>query len=132
MATPATRADRRHAVRVACLLSGLACCATGIVLTLRAGLGVSPWDVLHAGIAERLGVDFGTVVIGLGAVVLAASLLLGVRPGGGTVANMLLIGLMENALLDLGVLDRLADGALLPRVVVLVVGVATIGLGSAL
>jgi uncharacterized membrane protein YczE len=108
---------------------GLFLAALGIVCTLRSGLGVSPWDVLHGGLAERLHLSFGLVVQGVGAVVLAASLLLGVRPGFGTIANLVLIGAFENVLLDTGVGRHLPLPA---RIALLVVGIALIGLAGAL
>lgn len=117
--------------RVVQLLAGLFLAAFGIVLTLRAGLGVSPWDVLHGGVAERSGVAFGTVVQLVGAVVLAASLLLGVRPGFGTIANLVLIGAFENVLLDLGLGD-VYDGHLLWRLALLAGGTLLIGVAAAL
>ena len=125
--------QRRVTRRVAQLLSGLTLCAVGITATLQAELGVSPWDVLHGGLADRLDLPFGYVVQGVGVVVLAGGMLLGgVRPGWGTIANIALIGTVENILLDSAFLDGLADDAWALRVVVLVVGVATIGLGCAL
>lgn len=120
-------------VRVAQLLLGLTACAVGIVMTLQSGLGVSPWDVLHGGISERTGIAFGTVVQLVGLAVLALGVLLGgVRPGVGTFANIALIGYVENVLLDAGWLDGLDERAMAVRVVVLVAGVAVIGLGAAL
>ncbi|HEX8003569.1 MAG TPA: hypothetical protein VF519_12820 [Mycobacteriales bacterium] len=121
----------RRAGRVAQLLFGLFLAAFGIVLTLRAGLGVSPWDVLHGGVAERSGIAFGTVVQLVGAVVLALSLLLGVRPGFGTISNLVLIGAFENVLLDLGLGD-VSHGPLAWRVLLLAAGTVLIGVAAAL
>src|SRR5439155_6128394 len=45
------------------LVLGLAGCAVAVWLSVRAGLGLSPWDVLHAGLAERAGLSFGTVLV---------------------------------------------------------------------
>lgn len=117
--------------RAAQLVAGLFLAAFGIVLTLRSGLGVSPWDVLHGGLAERTGVSFGTVVQLVGVVVLAASLLLGVRPGYGTIANLVLIGVFEDLLLATGLGDA-QDGSLVPRFALLLAGTAVIGVASAL
>ena len=116
--------------RVAQLYAGLFLAAFGIVLTLRSELGVSPWDVLHGGLAESTGWSFGLVVQVVGAVVLAASLLLGVRPGFGTISNLVFIGVFENVLLDLG----LGDGGdpLALRVFWLVAGTLLIGVAAAL
>ena len=119
--------------RFAQLVAGLVCCAVGIVLTLRARLGVSPWDVLHGGLAERLDVRFGYVVQGVGVVVLLLGMALGgVRPGLGTFANIALIGTVANLLLGTGLLDDLHDEPLAARVAVLLLGIAVLGFGCAL
>jgi uncharacterized membrane protein YczE len=121
----------RQRLRIPQLFVGLFLAAFGIVLTLRADLGVSPWDVLHGGLAERTGLSFGLVVQLVGAVVLAFSMLLGVRPGFGTIANLFLIGEFENLLLDAG-LGRPTHAALAIRLALLVAGIALIGLAGAL
>jgi uncharacterized membrane protein YczE len=59
---------------------------------LRANLGLDPWDVLHQGLADRLGLSFGMTVNLLGAVILLLWIPLWQRPGLGTLANILLIG----------------------------------------
>ena len=118
--------------RYAQLMVGLAVCAVGVWLTLRAGLGVSPWDVLHAGLAAHLHVAFGTVVIGVGLVVLAVSLLLRVRPGIGTALNIVVIGWLLNVLLPLPVLRDLARAPYVERVGALLLGTALLGLGCAM
>ncbi|HVE63042.1 MAG TPA: hypothetical protein VNB94_04510, partial [Mycobacteriales bacterium] len=93
----------RLVVRLLQLVAGLTASAVGIVMTLQAGLGVSPWDVLHAGLAERFDIPFGYVVQGVGLVVLLIGVVLGgVRPGIGTFANIALIGVVANLLLDAG------------------------------
>jgi len=116
--------------RVAQLYAGLFLASFGIVLTLRSELGVSPWDVLHGGVAETTRLSFGVVVQLVGALVLAASLLLGVRPGFGTVSNLVFIGVFENVLLDAG-LGAPGDPLAL-RVAWLVAGTVLIGVASAL
>jgi uncharacterized membrane protein YczE len=116
--------------RVVQLYAGLFLAAFGIVLTLRADLGVSPWDVLHGGLAEATGLSFGLVVQLVGAVVLAGSMVLGVRPGFGTVSNLVFIGVFENVLLDAG-LGRPVEGLVL-RASLLVAGTLLIGVAAAL
>src|SRR5438128_4018723 len=78
--------------QVATNLLGISLFALGIVLTLRSGLGLGPWDVLHQGISRHTPLTFGQASQLVGAVVIIAGLLLRVRPGLGTVLNMLLIG----------------------------------------
>jgi uncharacterized membrane protein YczE len=65
-------------------------------LQVRSGLGLDPWDVLHQGIARHAGVAIGTVVIGVGAVVLLGWIPLHQRPGLGTISNVVLIGVSMN------------------------------------
>ena len=70
-------------------------------MMVEAGLGVSPYDVLHQGLADLTGLSFGTVVILLGALVLVVWIPLGQRFGIGTVINTLTVGLIVDAFLDL-------------------------------
>ncbi len=126
-------ARSRLAIRLVQLIAGLTASAVGIVMTLQAGLGVSPWDVLHGGLAVRLDVQFGYVVQVVGLVVLALGVLLGgVRPGVGTFANIALIGWVANLLLDAGWLEDLDGRGLIVRMCVLVAGILVIGFGGAL
>ena len=101
--------DRRGPRRS--LLGGLAISAVGIWLTIQARLGVAPWEVLHIGLASRLGVGVGTASILVGAVLVVTVALAGIRPGIGTVLNVLTIGAMLNLLLALPLLDDVADAA---------------------
>ena len=72
---------------------GILLLGPGIALTVDARLGVSPFDVLHEGLARRTGLSFGTVVIALGGVILLLWIPLHQRFGIGTVLNTLLVGL---------------------------------------
>lgn len=116
--------------RVPQLYLGLFLSALGIVLTLRADLGTSPWDVLHKGLADTTGLSFGVVVQLVGAVVLVLGLTLGVRPGFGTVSNLVFIGVFANLLLRTPV-GEVGD-ALPVRIAMLLLGIAAVGVGAAL
>jgi len=70
-----------------------------VVLMLRSCLGVGPWDAFHQGLHRHLGIGIGTASIGVGVLVVLLSLPLGLRPGAGTVANMVLIGAFTDLLL---------------------------------
>jgi uncharacterized membrane protein YczE len=78
--------------RVVRLLGGLALFGFSLALMVRADLGLGPWDVLHQGLAHQLHLQIGTVTILVGAVVLLAWVPLRQRPGPGTVANVVLVG----------------------------------------
>lgn len=79
------------------LLGGLVILGAAIALSIRADLGVGPWDVLHQGLAEATGLPFGTVVVGVGIVVLLAWFPLHQRAGIGTVLNTLTVGFVAEA-----------------------------------
>ena len=74
------------------LFWGLGLYGFSMALMLRANLGLDPWDVLHQGMAPRLGLSFGMTVNLVGAIVLLLWWPLRQRPGIGTVANIVLIG----------------------------------------
>jgi uncharacterized membrane protein YczE len=79
---------------------GLALFGLSIALMVRANLGLDSWDVLHQGIAHRTGLPMGWVINGVGAVVLLLWLPLRQRPGYGTVANVVLVGLVTQGCLE--------------------------------
>ena len=99
---------------------------------LRAALGLSPWDVLADGVRRNTPLTFGLAVILIGAVLVLGSLLAGIKPGPGTIANMVLIGAFADLMLNTGIGSGLDDGDLWLRVVVMIGGILTTGLGSAL
>lgn len=111
---------------------GLFLFALGTVMTLRANIGLSPWDVLADGIRLRTVLTFGIAVIAIGAILIVATLIGGVRPGIGTVANMLLIGIFADLMLATGLGKSLMDAEMFVRVLLDLGGIATIGIGSAL
>lgn len=78
---------------------GLILYGVSLALMLDAGLGVDSWDVLHQGFAGRIGLSFGWVVNAVSLAVLAMWIPLRQRPGLGTVANALVVGLVADATL---------------------------------
>lgn len=119
---------RRTAVRFVSLYAGLMCFALSVTLMVRARLGLSPWDVLHQGIAKRLGVQLGWVVVAVSALVLLAWIPLRQRPGIGTVTNAVLIGPLVNVFLAL--VPPMHAGSV--RVLLLVAGVGLNGIATSL
>jgi uncharacterized membrane protein YczE len=123
---------RRVALRRGVQLgAGLVAYAISMALVVHAGLGSMPWDVLTQGLSRHTGASFGTVTLVTSAVVLACWIPLRQRPGVGTVANVLVIGVLIDPFL--AVLDRLPDplpiGA---RVALMVVGIVLNGLATGL
>lgn len=122
----------RLAARLGQLLLGLYLFGQGIWLGLQAELGVGPWDVLHGGLADKLGTPFGRTSIGVSVVVFAISLLARVRPGVGTVLNVVVIGAVIDLLLGTRLLDGVGDGPLALRLLTTACGIGSVACGSAL
>lgn len=84
------------------LYVGLITYGVSMALVIESRLGTMPWDVFHQGIARQTGLSFGTVLVGVGALLL---LLLWIplrqRPGIGTISNVLVIGVVADASLAL-------------------------------
>ncbi|WP_197519886.1 membrane protein YczE [Pseudonocardia sp. HH130630-07] len=83
----------RRGRRLTQLLLGLTAYAFSMALMMRAGLGSMPWDVLHQGLAVHTGLSVGVLTMLVAVVVLLLWLPLRERPGIGTVANVVVIGL---------------------------------------
>ena len=118
------------ALRVIQLLLGLIAYGVSMVLMVQASLGVMPWDVLHQGLAVHSGWPMGRVSILVGALVLLAWWPIRQRPGFGTVANVLVIGVVFDLVTPL-LVDIIAPLSLPLRGVVLVSGVILNGLATA-
>ncbi|HEX8392066.1 MAG TPA: hypothetical protein VF665_06900 [Longimicrobium sp.] len=108
------------------LVVGLAGFGVAVSLMVRSGLGLGPWDAFHAGLANRTGISIGAASIIAGVLIVAGSWFIGVRPGVGTLANMLLIGLFID--LTLPVMPQAANwlvGGVMYVVAILVCGLST-------
>lgn len=113
-------------LRLAC---GLWLFGTGEGLVVHAALGNAPWTVLAEGLSSRTPLTVGTATVVTSFVVLVCWIPLRVRPGFGTLANALTIGLAIDATLaGLGA----TPGHLVPRALECLAGIALVGLGSGL
>jgi uncharacterized membrane protein YczE len=92
---------RRLPRRLTQLYLGLLLYGLSTAALVLADLGLMPWDVLHQGLARQLDWSLGTVIIVVGVLVLLAWIPLRVRPGVGTVSNVLVIGLVLDGVLAL-------------------------------
>ena len=119
------------ATRLAALIAGLFLCAVGIVCFLESQLGLPPWDVLHQGLAEQLGVSFGAANLIVSVVILGLAWALQARIGLGTLLNALLIGSFVIALTSVDAVAALSDESLAVRIGLLPLALASFGVGSA-
>ena len=90
---------RETTIRVAATLLGLVMFGVGIGALFLANLGVGPWDVLHDALAGLLDRQPGTVIAGLGLLLLGLVAALRQAIGPATVANVGIIGTTVNVLL---------------------------------
>lgn len=87
----------RLARRLAQLYPGLVLYGFSDALIVRAGLGLSPWDTLHQGLARSIGLSIGTWVALVSGLVLLLWIPLRQLPGVGTLSNAVLIGVSLDA-----------------------------------
>jgi uncharacterized protein len=80
---------------------GLAVYGVSVVLMIQAELGLGPWDTFHVGLHRITGISIGTASITVGVLIVLGTLFIGIRPGPGTLANMVLIGVFIDLLLPL-------------------------------
>lgn len=80
------------------LLIGLFGYGLSITLMIESQLGLGPWDAFHVGIHNKTGLSVGVASILAGLVLQSGSWFIGVRPGLGTLANMILIGVFIDVL----------------------------------
>ncbi|CAM5646942.1 YitT family protein OS=Streptomyces alboniger OX=132473 GN=CP975_05200 PE=4 SV=1 [Streptomyces alboniger] len=110
------------------LYGGLALYGVSSGLMIQAGFGPEPWNVLNEGLAELTGRSIGVVSIVVGAAVLLLWIPLRQRPGLGTVSNVIVCGLVMDAVLTLLPDTR----ALTVRVALLVAGILLNGVATGL
>lgn len=79
------------------LFLGLALFGFALALMVRATLGLDPWTVFQQGLMDVTGLTLGQLSIAVGALVMLAWIPLRQRPGFGTFANIVVIGLVIDA-----------------------------------
>ncbi len=105
---------------------GLLVFGAGIGLMVRSDLGLPPWDVLHQGIAMRTPLSMGLATVATSFAVLALWIPLRERPGIGTIANAVVVGLA----IDLTLLLVAPTPGMLARWSRLLGGLVLVAIGS--
>ena len=124
---PASR-WRTSPLQLTRLLVGLWVFGTGEALLVQAELGIGPWLVFAEGVALHTPLTIGVATQCIGVLVLLGWIPLQERPGLGTIANVVVIGLA----IDVMLLLMPDPGAIGTRVATLLVGIALVGIGSGL
>ena len=112
----------------AILVLGLWLFGNGEAFLVASNLGVSPWTVLAEGMIRHLPLSIGLATLLTSGVVLLLWIPLRERPGLGTISNAIVISLA----LQVMVLVLPQPSALWLRLAYIVVGIASIGIGSGL
>jgi len=108
------------------LVFGLVLFGFGLALVVLGDFGVSPWEVFHQGISRRTPLSIGTTIIFVGIIILVFLFFLKEPMGIGTIANVLIIGLVVD--LTLSLFGEISN--IFPRVVSTLFGPIFVALGS--
>jgi uncharacterized membrane protein YczE len=120
--------DHRLVRRTTQLFAGLALYGVSMALMLESGLGLTSWDVFHQGVSEATGLSIGAVVILAGIPILLIWIPLRQRIGFGTIANLVVIGVVVDVALAV-----LPPGEGLPmRITELLAGILLNGVATGL
>lgn len=114
--------------RILRLIFGLFLYALGIVITIKAHIGYTPWEVLHSGIGQTIGTSIGNVSIVAGIILGAIAMLFGEELGLGTLLNMVLIGAFMNLFLGLSFIPVITNPIL--SVLMINIGFLVIAIAS--
>ena len=115
-------------IRLCTMMLGLFLFSLGIVFTINANIGYSPWDVFHTGLVNTFGFTIGFFQILVGILVLIITTLLGEKIGMGTIFNIVFIGIFIDLLFFIDIIPVLNN--FLAGVFILVVGLFLISIGS--
>lgn len=120
--------NRSLPTRLAILFAGLGIFGLGVAMTVQAGIGIAPWDVLGQGISIQTGLSFGVSTVIVSIIVLLCWIPLRVKPGFATLANALTIGLFA----DFWLLILPDPAAYWHKLVMFLVGVIVVALATGL
>lgn len=115
-------------IRFSKLIGGLFLYSLGILFTINANIGYSPWDIFHVGLSNTLNISIGMATIFTGLAIGILAITLGENVGIGTILNMLLIGGFIDLLMKLGVVDK-TDNFFI-GIIMMIVGLLIIALAT--
>ena len=110
------------------LCLGLIFFGFGEGLLIVSGIGASPWNVLHQGIAMSLGLSVGTIAFLVSFLVLLLWYFLDQKIGMGTVINFIIIAFM----IDVTIYYFNKPNELFSQILMVFVGIILVGFGTAM
>ncbi|GAU78512.1 YitT family protein [Fusibacter sp. 3D3] len=119
---------KKMSMRIMRLFFGIFLYALGIVISMRADIGIAPWATFHQGISNVIGITFGQATIAVGIIVLGINYFMGIKIGFGTVVNVLGIGSIVDFLLSNNIVPKmttLSGGVIMVVLSMFVISLAT-------
>jgi uncharacterized membrane protein YczE len=110
------------------LCLGLIFFGFGEGLLIVSGIGASPWNVLHQGVAVSLGLSVGTIAFLVSFLVLLLWYFLNQKIGMGTIINFIIIAIM----IDVTIFYFNKPNEIFSQLLMVVVGILIIGFGTAM
>ena len=114
-------------LRIIRLFIGYVVCAVGMVMTINANIGVSPWDVFHQGLGNIFNLPIGRASIIAGLIITIIDIFLGQNIGWGTIFNMIVIGIFVDFLM----FNKLIPifNSFFPSLLMMLLGMLVLGYG---
>jgi len=94
---------------------------------MKANIGFAPYDVLHKGVANTMGITIGSASILIGLIICIISIFLGEKLGLGTISDMVLVGILIDLFLSLNFIPQM--NGYLSGIALMMVGLFTISFG---
>ena len=110
------------------IVFGLLVFSLGVHLTIRADLGLAPWDCLGMGISYHTPLNYGLAMTAMGVIILVIDVLLKEKIGFGTIIDALLTGNFVQLFMDIDPFPKTAG--MLVGIVIIVAGLALMALGQ--
>lgn len=110
------------------LIVGLFVYALGIIVTIQADLGLTPWNTFHQGIALHTGITLGQAISGVGLIIIIFNIIMKENVGLGTIMNMFLIGTFVDIISKVGIIPK--SQSLLTGILMLIIGMFIIAFAS--
>lgn len=119
---------RDYLHRLLWLFAGVIVSAAGIALMLQANIGLEPWSVLQQGLAQSIGITYGTATIIVGAAAIGIAILFGESFGVGTIVNIVFCALFIDLFLWLDWIPQMTT--LSGGIIMLLIGLELLALGT--
>ncbi|MBQ7638430.1 MAG: hypothetical protein IJS90_05995 [Clostridia bacterium] len=110
------------------IVFGLAVFALGVHLTIRADIGLAPWDCLGMGIAAHTPLNYGLSMTAMSVIILVIDILLKEKIGFGTIIDALLTGNFVQLFNDIDPFPETKN--LFAAIAIIIAGLALMAIGQ--